>query len=131
MEFVYRVVATAVAVWVATWLPGISLLTASTPAKVGTLIVIALVFGVVNLVLKPVAHVVGCLLYLVTFGLIGLVVNALLLMLTGWIARQAHLPFEVNGFWPAFWGAIVIAVVSFVLTLPLHIGHLGRRAARD
>lgn len=127
MEFVYRVLASAIAVWVATFLPGINLLTASTPAKVGTLIVIALVFGVVNLVLKPVVKVVGCVFYLLTFGLIGLVVNALLLLLTDWIARKANLPFQVTGFWPAFWGAIVIAVVTFALTLPLHIRHLTRR----
>lgn len=128
MEFVYRVLATAVAVWVATFLPGIDLLTASTPAKVGTLVGIALVFGLVNLVLKPVVKVVGCVFYILTLGLIGLVVNGLLLELTAWIARQARLPFEVTGFWPAFWGAIVIAVVSFVLTLPLHLKHLTRHA---
>jgi putative membrane protein len=131
VEFVYRVLATAVAVWVATFLPGINLLTASTPAKVGTLIVVALVFGLVNLVLKPVVKVVGCVLYLLTFGLIGLVVNALLLLLTDWIARTAHLPFQVTGFWPAFWGAIVIAVVTFLLTLPLHIRHLSRRQHQE
>ena len=128
MEFIYRVLATAVAVWVATFIPGINLLSDSTPARIGTLIGIALLFGVVNLVLKPVIKVVGCLFYILTFGLFGLVVNGLLLWLTAWIAGRLRLPFEVTGFWPGFWGAIVIAIASFVLTLPLHIRHIARHA---
>jgi putative membrane protein len=128
VEFIYRVLATAVAVWVATFIPGINLLSDSTPARIGTLIGIALLFGVVNLVLKPVIKVVGCLFYILTFGLFGLVVNGLLLWLTAWIAGRLRLPFEVTGFWPGFWGAIVIAITSFVLTLPLHIRHITRHA---
>lgn len=130
MEFVYRVLATAVAVWVATFLPGIELLSTSTPEKVGTLIGIAVLFGLVNLVLKPVVKVVGCVFYLLTLGLIGLVVNGLLLLLVSWIAGQLRLPFEVDGFWAGFWGAIVIAVASFVLTIPLHIAHISKHATR-
>lgn len=130
MEFVYRVLASAIAVWVATFLPGVELLSDSTPVRVGTLIGVALVFGLVNLVLKPVMKIVGCVLYLLTFGLIGLVVNGLLLELTSWIAGQLRLPFHVTGFWPAFWGAIVIAVVSFVLTIPLHVKHITDHARR-
>jgi putative membrane protein len=128
VEFIYRVLATAVAVWVATFIPGINLLSDSTPARIGTLIGIALLFGVVNLILKPVIKVVGCLFYILTFGLFGLVVNGLLLWLTAWIAGRLRLPFEVTGFWPGFWGAIVIAITSFVLTLPLHIRHITRHA---
>jgi uncharacterized membrane protein YvlD (DUF360 family) len=89
VEFVYRVLATAVAVWVATFLPGVDLTANSTPVQVGTLIGIALIFGVINLVLKPVVKVVGCVFYLLTLGLIGLVVNGLLLLLTSWIAGLA------------------------------------------
>lgn len=130
MEFLYRVLATAVAVWVATFLPGVDLTSDSTPVRIGTLIGIALIFGVINLVLKPIVKIVGCVLYLLTLGLIGLVVNGLLLLLTSWIAGLAHLPFHVTGFWPGFWGAIVIAVVSFVLTIPLHIKHISDHARR-
>lgn len=131
MEFVYRLVATAVALWLATFIPGINLLPASTPAQIGTLLGIALLFGVVNSVIKPLVKVVGCVLYLLTFGLIGLVVNGLLFWLCGAIAQAAHLPFEVTGFWVAVLGAIVVSVVSFVLTLPLHLRHLGKLARRD
>lgn len=127
MEFLYRVLATAAAVWVATLLPGISLLTDSTGTKVATLVVIALVFGLVNAVIKPLIKVVGCVLYILTFGLIGLVVNGLLFWFAGWVAGHFGLPFRVDGFWAGVLGAIVVAVVSFVLTIPLHIHHLTRK----
>lgn len=127
MEFVYRVLATAIAVWVATFIPGVDLGNASTPVQVGTLIGVALVFGVVNLVLKPLVKIAGCVLYLLTFGLIGFVVNALLFWLASWISGKFGLPFHVTGFWPAFFGAIVVSVVAFILTLPLHLHILRRR----
>jgi putative membrane protein len=126
VEFLYRVLATAVAVWVATILPGINLLTGSTVARAGTLIGVALLFGIVNAVLKPVAKVAGCVLYILTLGLIGFVVNGLLFWLTGWLAGELRLPFEVTGFWAGFLGAIIVAIVSFVLTLPLHMKKLTR-----
>jgi putative membrane protein len=128
VEFVYRVLATAIAVWVATFIPGIDLLTASTPKQVGTLIAVALVMGLVNLVIKPLVKVAGCVLYVLTFGLIGFVVNALLFWLTSWLSGQLGLPFHVTGFWPAFLGAIVVAVVAFVLTIPLHLKVVGKMA---
>jgi putative membrane protein len=82
-----------------------------------TLVVVALIFGVVNAVLKPVIQVVGCVFYLLTLGLFALVVNALLFLLTDWLARSLDLPFRVDGFWPAFWGAIVVAVVSWLISI--------------
>lgn len=121
MEFLYRVLATAVAVWVATFLPGVHLLAASTATQVGTLIGFAIVFGLINAVLKPLIKVAGCVLYILTFGLIGFVVNALLFWLASTISHSLGLPFHVTGFWPAFFAAIVVAVVSFVLTIPLHV----------
>lgn len=126
VEFVYRVLATAIAVWVATFIPGVELTAASTPTQVGTLIGVALVFGVVNLVLKPLVKVAGCVLYLLTFGLIGFVVNALLFWFASWLSGRFGLPFHVSGFWAAFFGAIVVSVVAFVLTLPLHLRVLRR-----
>ena len=71
MEFVYRVLATAVALWVATFLPGINLLPNSGLVQAGTLVGVAVVFGLVNAVLKPLIKVAGCVLYVLTFGLIG------------------------------------------------------------
>lgn len=111
-----RVAVVAVALWLTTVLvDGIVLGAGTTTARVGTLVVVAVIFGLVNAVLKPIIKVVGCPLYVLTLGLIGLVVNALLFLLVGFIADEAGLPFAVYGFWPAFWGAIVVAVVGFVL----------------
>ena len=116
VAFIVRVIVVAVALWVATLLPiGISN-EASTPAtRIGTLIVVALIFGLVNAVLKPIIKVVGCAFYVITLGLIALVVNALLFLLVGWIADRVGLPFTVSGFWAAFWGAIVVSVVTWLL----------------
>ena len=111
-----RVVVIAVSLWVATLIvPGIEVDAPTTGAGIGTLIGVALIFGLVNAVLKPIIKVVGCAFYVITLGLIGLVVNALLFLLVGALADGLGLPFEVDGFWPAFLGAIVVAVVSFVL----------------
>jgi putative membrane protein len=112
------VLVTAVALAVAVWLvPGIELLTASDGKRVLTLVVVALIVGVVNAVIKPIVKTIGCLFYILTLGLIGLVVNGLLLWLASWAAGKLTLPFHITGFWPAFWGAIIVGVVSWVLGL--------------
>jgi putative membrane protein len=116
VAFAIRTGVVAVALWVAVALvPGIALGSGTTAASVGTLVVVALIFGVVNAVVKPIVKIVGCAFYILTLGLISFVVNALLFLLVGWIAEQLQLPFTVDGFWAAFWGAIVVGVVSFVL----------------
>ena len=118
VAFVVRVLVVAVSLWVATVLvDGIELGGSSTGAKVGTLLIVALIFGVVNAVVKPVIKTLGCPLYILTLGLIGLVVNALLFLLVGWLADKFSLPFVVDGFWSGFWGAIIVAIVGFVLHL--------------
>jgi putative membrane protein len=116
LAFAVRVAVVAVSLWIATLIvPGIEVSAGSTSAQVGTLVVVALIFGLVNAVLKPLIKVVGCPFYILTLGLIGLVVNALLFLLVGWIAGALGLPFTVGGFGAAFVGAIVVAVVGFVL----------------
>lgn len=113
-----KIVVNAVALWIATLLiDGIVLSGRDDVTRIGTLVVVALIFGVVNAVLKPIIKTVGCAFYLLTLGLIGLVVNALLFLLVGYLSDAVGLPFEVQGFWAAFWGAIVVAVVGFVLHL--------------
>ena len=72
--------------------------------KIGTLIVVALIFGIVNAVLKPIIKTIGCLFYVLTLGLIGLVVNGLLLWLCSWVAGKLSLPFHITGFWPGVLG---------------------------
>src|SRR5215468_1739166 len=116
MRFLIRLLASAAALAVATAVvPGIELTTASVASKVLTLLGVALIFGVVNAVLKPIVKIVGCVFYVLTLGLIGLVVNGLLLWLTSWLAGKLNLPFHITGFWPAFWGAIIVGVVGWLL----------------
>ena len=116
MATLVRIVVVAVALWVATLVvPGIAV-TATAPAlRIGTLVGDAVVFGVVNAVVKPVVKLLGCAFYVVTLGLFALVVNALLFLPVGYLADAVGLPFTVDGFAAAFFGAIVVGVVSFVL----------------
>ncbi len=126
MRFLLRVVVSAAALGVATAaVPGIDLLAGGAWSRAVTLLVVALIFGVINATLKPLIKVIGCAFYLLTFGLAALVVNGLLLWLTSVIAGELAVPFHVTGFWPAFWGAIVVGLVSWLLHLLLgdHRGH--------
>ncbi|MER7084023.1 putative membrane protein [Saccharopolyspora kobensis] len=115
MAVLLQLLITMVAVWITTALPGIDLSGEDTAAKVLTLLAVSVIFGMINVVLKPIAKTLGCLLYLITLGLFGLVVNALLFWLTSYLAGQLGLPFHVDGFWPAFWGALIVTVVSSAL----------------
>jgi putative membrane protein len=129
MKYLLHVLVTAVALAVATWLvPGIVLQEASTGKRVLTLIVVALIVGIINAVIKPIVKTIGCLFYILTLGLIGLVVNGLLLWLASWVAGKLKLPFHITGFWPAFWGAIIIGVVGWVLSLIIPDGDRERKA---
>ena len=118
MRFLIRVLASAAALAVATAVvPGIELTTGSVTSKVLTLLGVALIFGVINAFLKPIVKIVGCAFYILTLGLIALVVNALLLWLTSWLAGKLNLPWHITGFWPAFWGAIIVSVVGWLLSI--------------
>jgi putative membrane protein len=112
-----RLATTALAFWLATLvIPGITLGTESIGEALITLLLVAVIFGVVNGVLQPIIKFVGCGFYLLTLGLIAIVVNGLLFLLTSWIAGQLELPFEVDGFWPAaVLGALFVSVVTWVL----------------
>lgn len=117
IPIVVRVAINALALLAATLVPGIELGSSSTAGKIGTLVAVAVIFGIVNAVLKPIIKTIGCGFYLLTLGLIALVVNALLFLLVGWLAQQVGLAFSVDGFWAGFWGAIIVAVVSFFLSV--------------
>jgi putative membrane protein len=118
MRFLVRTLVTAVGLWIATAIvSGIRVTGANTWEDIGTLLLVAAIFGLVNATIKPVVQILGCLFYILTLGLIALVVNALLFLLVDWLARLLHLPFHVDGFWSAFWGAIIVGVVSWVINL--------------
>lgn len=116
---VITILVTAVALWISTLLlSGITVSASSTPRKIGTLIAVAIIFGLVNGVLRPIIKFVGCAFYLLTLGLVALVVNGLLFLLVSWIAKQLTLPFHVDKFWPtAVLGALIVAVVSWLIEL--------------
>ena len=118
MGFVVRTLVTAVALWIATLLVGgIKVEGASTLSNTLTLLAVAVIFGLVNAIRKPLIKIFGCFFYIITLGLIALVVNALLFLLVSWLADLLDLPFHVDGFWAAFWGAIIVGVVSWAINL--------------
>ncbi|MEP7190378.1 MAG: phage holin family protein, partial [Roseiflexaceae bacterium] len=71
----------------------------------------------VNIGLRPLLSLLTCPLIILTLGLFGLVINALLLLLTAWIASSLGVQFMIDGFWPAFWGGLIISIVTLILTL--------------
>jgi putative membrane protein len=119
MGILIRLVITAVSLWIATVvIDGIRLTTDSLGGQIGTLLAVAIIFGIVNAVLRPIIKTIGCGLYVLTLGLISLVVNGLLFLLVSWIAGQFDLPFHVDDFWPsALLGALLVGVVSWVLNM--------------
>jgi len=121
LRIVIAILVAMAALGVAAWLvPGIVLSGHDTTTKAETLLIVALVFGVINAVLKPVIKTVGCAFYVLTLGLVAIVVNALLLWLTSYIAYdKLHEPFHVTGFTAAVEGALIVGVVTWLLHLVL------------
>ena len=113
MPFLVRLLVNAAALWVATRLvPGVTYSGGWAP-----FFGVALVVGVINAVLRPVAKVLTFPLIIVTLGIFAFVVNGLMLWLTSSISGALGLGFHVSGFWAAFWGAIVTSFVSMLLSL--------------
>ncbi len=80
------------------------------------MIFIGVIFGLVNSLIKPVVKLFTFPLIILTLGLFTLIVNALMLAITAALSGPLHLGFRINGFWPAFWGALIISIVSFLLS---------------
>jgi len=80
-----------------------------------TLAVVALIFGLINALIRPLVKLLTCLINVITLGLFTLVINAAMLMLTGWIAGQLKIGFVVQSFGWAFLGSLIVSVVSIVL----------------
>jgi putative membrane protein len=103
----------AAALWVAAYfLTGLDF-----DGTIAQLLLVAAVFGIVNSLLRPLLTVLTCPLIVLTLGIFTLVINALMLLVTGWLSTRWHLGFTVSGFWPAFWGGLVVGLVSFLLSL--------------
>ena len=113
MSFLARLLINAAALWVATlFVPGVTY-TGSVLPFLG----VALVFGIVNAIIRPVAKILTFPLIILTLGLFALVVNGLMLWLTSTLSAALGLGFHVDGFWAAFWGALVVSIVSTILSM--------------
>ena len=113
MPFLIRWLVNAAALWVATQIvPGVSYSGGALP-----LLGVALVFGVVNAVIRPVLKILTFPIIILTLGIFALVINGLMLMLTSALSSALGLGFHVRGFWAAFWGALVVSLVSTILSL--------------
>ena len=118
IRLLMRLVINAAALWAAAVIvPNINLPTNEAGVDLGALLVVALIFGLINALIKPVVKLATCPAYIVTLGLFTFVVNAGMLMLTGWIASNLDNGFSVDGFWPALWGGIIISIVSTLLSV--------------
>ena len=113
MAFLTRLIVNALALWAATKLvPGVTY-----AGDVLPFLGVALVFGVVNATLRPVLKILTFPIIILTLGIFALVINGLMLMLTSGLSSALGLGFHVRGFWAAFWGALVVSLVSTMLSL--------------
>lgn len=127
MRFAIWVAVNALALGAAVWLvEGIDLTARGAEDQLVTILLVALIFGVVNAVVRPVVKLLALPLIVLTLGLLIFVINALMLMLTGFVSDQAGLGFDVQGFWPAVWGALVVTVATWLLELVLPDGRRER-----
>lgn len=119
MAFIVRLIINGIAIWLTSlWVNGIEITQAPTPGgQVLVVLVISLVFGLVNAIIKPVVQILSIPFYILTLGLFTLVVNALMLMLTSWISEFTRWGLTVDGFWTAVWGGLVISLISWLISL--------------
>ena len=118
-KFLLRWVINTVALYAAIALvPGIQLQSTG-PDRWVALILLALVFGLLNALLRPLIMLLTCPLIILTLGLGTLLINTLLFYLTGWIGSQFGWGINLQGFWAAFLGALVVSVVSIILSMVL------------
>jgi putative membrane protein len=120
-QFLLRAGLTGFALWVVTLVvSGIEFVGGDTTLqRVGIIVVVAVIFGLVNAIIKPIVQFISIPLYILTLGLIHIVINALMLWITSWITENTtHWGLYIDDFWwTAIWAAIVLSVVSWVLSL--------------
>lgn len=126
VQFLIRAGLTGVALWIVTLLvSGIEFVGGDTTLqRIGIIFVVAVVFGVVNAIIKPIVQFISIPLYILTLGLIHVVINALMLWITSWITENTtHWGLYIDDFWwTAIWAAIVLSIVSWLLSLVLPDG---------
>lgn len=130
MRFILRVVVLAVALWLTTLIldgsagHGVWVVPFEDSAwgYVGTLLLVAAVFALVNSIIGPFVRIVSIPLYILTLGLFGLVINGLMLMLTAWVTSFLTFGLGVESFWWGVLGALVMSVISAILSAILRVG---------
>ncbi len=122
MRFLISLIVNAVALWFTTFIVSGVTVKPYAPGGVPTILtylLVALIFGVVNGILGSFIRVVAFPLYVLTLGLLALVVNALLLLLVAWISSLLGFGLYIDGFWAGFWGAIVLSIIAWLMGLIL------------
>lgn len=113
-KFLIRLLINAVALYAAVAIvPGISPLQGTSWVSY---LGLALIFGLLNALVRPLLKFLTCPLIILTLGLFTLVINTVLFWLTGLIGLNFGIGFTVDGFWPAFWGGLIVSVISVILT---------------
>jgi putative membrane protein len=120
--FLLRAAVTGLALWVVTLIvPGIGFVGGDTGLqRIGIVLVVAVIFGLVNAIIKPLVQLLSIPLYILTLGLIHVVINALMLWITAWITEHTtHWGLQIDQFWwTAIWAAIVLSIVGWLFSLP-------------
>ena len=122
MRFLLKLIINAFALWVTTLI--VSGVTVKSYDPIGgkfplilTYLLIALIFGIVNGIVGTVIRIVAFPLYVLTLGLISLIVNGLLLLIVSWISDAMGFGLHVDGFWDGVWAALILAIISWLLGL--------------
>jgi putative membrane protein len=118
VNFALQTVINAIALWVAAWaVDGITFGSGTAGQVIKTVIIVALIFGLVNAFIRPIAKLLSLPFIILTLGLFVFVVNALMLELTSWLAGKLDLSFHVDHFfWDAILGSLIITFVSMLLS---------------
>ncbi len=122
-SYIFRAAVIGLALWVVTLIvPGINFVGGDTTLqRVGIVLVVAVIFGLVNGFIKPLVQLLSIPLYILTLGLIHVVINALMLWITAWITEHTtHWGLQIDHFWwTAIWAAIVLSIVGWVFSFPV------------
>ncbi|MGV0990619.1 MAG: phage holin family protein [Mycobacterium sp.] len=122
MGLLGRAAITGLALWVVTLIvPGMRFVGGSSDfQKIGIVLVVAVIFGLVNAFIKPIVTLFSLPLYVLTLGLFHVVVNALMLWITAWITEHTtHWGLQIDRFWwTAVWAAILLSLVGWLLSMP-------------
>jgi putative membrane protein len=132
VAFLLRAAMTGLALWIVTLVvPGVDFVGGDTTLqRVGIILVVAVIFGLVNAIIKPIVAIISIPLYILTLGLFHIVVNALMLWITSRITENTtHWGLYIDDFWwTAIWAAIVLSIVSWALSLVAGDAGRGARA---